>query len=1056
MSEPLREPTVSFSARYPRAGSTLLAAGLAIAALAGTARTALGAGPEKTVFSRDIRPILADKCFKCHGPDATQRKAKLRLDNARDACVPAESGSPAIVPGKIDESELYRRIVADDASERMPPAKSGKALSAAEIARIKTWIEAGAHYEEHWAFQPPIRPAVPGIKNGGWARNPIDAFVFARLKREGLSPSREADRVTFFRRLALDLTGLPPSVADVDAFLADQSALAYEKLVERLLASPNYGERWGRVWLDAARYADSDGYEKDKPRQVYFYRDWVIAALNRDVPYDQFVIEQIAGDELEGAAQDQIVATGYLRNSMINEEGGVDPEQFRMEAMFDRMDCIGKGVLGLTIQCCQCHNHKYDPMTQEDYYRMFAFLNNAHEANVAVYTPEAQIKRAEILRKIREIEADLKHRNPDWPDRLAAWEARVQGKQPDWIVVRPEVDAESSGGEKYQLMDDGSFLAQGYAPTKHTLKMAVKTDVAGIAAFRLELFNDPNLPCGGPGRSIWGTAALTEFRVTAAPAKGGPATTIKFRQATADINLPVAPLAPIFDDRSGKKRVTGPIAFAIDGKEDTAWGIDAGPGRRNVPRKAVFTAEKAVSFPGGTILTFHLAANHGGWNSDDNQNNNLGRFRLSITTAENAVADPLPRELRDALAITAEKRTAAQNAAIFGYFRTTVPEWKEANDQIEALWKQHPEGATQLVMLERETQRTTRLLQRGDFLKPVKAVGCGVPTFLNALPPGAPPTRLTFAHWLVDRKAPTTARSIVDRIWQSYFGTGIVATTEDLGTQGELPSHPELLDWLAVELMESGWRLKHLHRLIATSAVYRQSSRVTPELLARDPYNRLLARGPRFRVDAEVVRDIALVASGLLTEKIGGPSVFPPAPGFLFQPPASYGPKVWKQATGPDRYRRGLYTFRYRSVPYPMLQSFDAPNGDFSCVRRTRSNTPLQALATLNEPIFLECARALAMRTLREGGSCDGDRVCYAFRRCLGRAPSDDESRTLVDLVRQETRRFEKPGAAPWELAAGDPKKPPDLPAGISAPQAAAWTALARVLLNLDETITKE
>jgi hypothetical protein len=1028
----------------------------AVVLLAIGSRACAADGVEKTVFSRDIRPILADKCFKCHGPDASQRKSKLRLDNARDAQAPAESGSPALVAGKIDESELYRRITAEDSAERMPPPKSGKSLSAAEIERLKKWIEEGAPYEGHWAFRPPVRPEPPSVKKSGWCRNPIDAFILKKLEKEGLAPSPEADHFTLIRRLSLDLIGLPPTLSEIDAFDRDLRDDAYERLVDRLLASPHYGERWGRVWLDAARYADSDGYEKDKPRFAYFYRDWVIKALNRDVPYDQFIIDQIAGDLLPGATQDKLVATGFLRNSMINEEGGVDPEQFRMEAMFDRMDCIGKSILGLTIQCCQCHNHKYDPITQEDYYRMFAFLNNAHEANVAVYTPKEQMKRAEILRNVREIEAELKHRNPDWPERLAAWEKKAKLQQPEWIVVRPEIEAESSGGEKYQLLDDGSFLAQGYAPTKHTLRMSVKTDIAGITAFRLELLNDPNLPCGGPGRSITGTAALTEFRVDAAPANGGSSTEVKFAQATADVNLPETPLPSIFDDRSGKKRVTGPVAYAIDGKDETAWGTDAGPGRRNVPRKAVFTAVKPISFPGGTVLTFRLTANHGGWNSDDNQNNNLGGFRLSLTTTPNATADPLPRDVREVLSIPAEKRTAAQISPLFSYFRTTVAQWKEANERIESLWKQHPEGSTQLAMVERENKRTTSLLQRGDFLKPVKAVDCGVPSFLNPLPPQAPASRLTFARWLADRNAPTTARSIVDRIWQSYFGTGIVATSEDLGTQGELPSHPELLDWLAVELMESGWDLKHLHRLIATSATYRQSSRVTPELLAHDPYNHLLTRGPRFRVDAEIVRDIALAASGLMDSKIGGPSVHPPAPAFLFQPPTSYGPKVWIEATGAERYRRGLYTFRYRSVPYPMLQSFDAPNGDFACVRRTRSNTPLQALTTLNEPIFMECARALALRALREGGPCNDERMNYAVRCCLGRPVRDDETPALFELWHHERRRFEKPGAAPSDLAAEDPKHPPELPADVTPAEAAAWTAVTRVLLNLDETITKE
>jgi hypothetical protein len=1008
-------------------------------------------------FTREIRPILADKCFQCHGPDAKQRKGKLRLDNRRDATAPAASGSPALVPGNLDDSELYRRITAEDPEERMPPASSKKSLTPEEIARLKEWIEQGAEYREHWAFAPPVRPKLPSVENSAWCRNPIDFFILARLEAEGLAPSPEADKVTLIRRLSLDLVGLPPSIAEVDAFLADTRRDAYSRLVERLLDSPHYGERWARIWLDAARYADSDGYEKDKSRQVFAYRDWVIGALNRDLPYNEFIIEQIAGDLLPGASQDQRVATGFLRNSMINEEGGVDPEQFRMEAMFDRIDCIGKAVLGLTIQCAQCHSHKYDPLTQEEYYRMFAFLNNSHEANIAVYSPEDQVKRAEILRKTREIEEDLKHREPAWPELMAEWEKPVAGDQPEWHIVRPEVDDESTGGEKELPMEDGSFLSLGYAPTKHTLKMTVKTDVTPITAFRLELLNDPNLPLGGPGRSIKGTGALTEFRVEAAPADAPhKKISVKFARATADVNPPEKPLDPIYDDRSGKRRVTGPIGFAVDGKNETAWGIDVGPGRRNQPRKAVFTTEKPISFERGTLLTFSIAQNHGGWNSDDNQNHNLGRFRLSITGTPDAVADPIPRAVREVLAIPRDQRSPAQEAVVFSYWRTTVPAWKEANDRIDALWAGHPEGATQLVLSERSKGRATHVLQRGDFLKPAKGVDPGVPSFLNPMPAGSVADRLAFARWMVDRQSPTTARSMVNRVWQAVFGTGIVATSEDFGLQCEPPSHPELLDWLAVEFMDSGWSLKALHRLIVTSSTYRQPSRTTPALQARDPYNRLLARGPRFRVDAEIVRDIALAASGLLEPKVGGPSICPPAPGFLFQPPTSYGPKVWDEAKGADRYRRALYTFRYRSVPYPMLQSFDAPNGDFACVRRTRSNTPLQALTTLNEPIFLECARALALRTLREGGRDDATRLEFAFRRCLSRQPTRGEAATLLDLLHREVRRFERAGADPWALAADDPSRKPDLPDGASPVQLAAWTAVSRVLLNLDETITKE
>src|SRR5262245_58293390 len=477
--------------------------------------------------------------------------------------------------------------------------------------------------EKHWAFVAPVRPPTPEVKNKAWARNPIDAFILARLERENLAPSPEADKITLLRRLSLDLIGLPPTPEEVDAFLKDTSSRAYEKQVERLLASPHYGERWGRLWLDAARYADSDGFEKDKPRSVWFYRDWVINALNQDKPYDQFIIEQVAGDLLANATQEQRVATGFLRNSMINEEGGVDPEQFRMEAMFDRMEAIGKGILGLTIQCAQCHTHKFDPIKQEDYYRMFAYLNNTHESNVAVYSPDDQKLRAEIFAKIREIEAGLQHRSPDWPQRMADWEIQVTANQPEWTVVEAGVDDISTGGQKHQRMHDGSLLAGGYAPTKFRTKFAVRTDLMDITAFRLELLNDPNLPRGGPGRSIKGTGALTEFEVEAAPAnEPGKVQRVKLVKATADVNPPEAPLEAIFDDKGKKKRVTGPVAMAIDGKDETAWGIDVGPGRRNQPRKAVFVAEKPISFPGGTLITFYLKQNHGGWNSDDNQNNN--------------------------------------------------------------------------------------------------------------------------------------------------------------------------------------------------------------------------------------------------------------------------------------------------------------------------------------------------------------------------------------------------------------------------------------------------
>ncbi len=1033
------------------------------------ARTGANASPGAWVdFQKDIQPIFEQNCYSCHGPNV--QMSGFRLDQ-KQAALKGGSIGKDIIPGKGSESGLYGRVAGLGGVNRMP--MGGKPLDSALVEKIRSWIDQGAYWPDsvggkatevknHWAFVAPKRPPVPQVSHSVWPKNPIDRFVLARLESEKLTPSPPADRITLLRRLSLDLIGLPPTPQEIDAFLSDKSGNAYEKQVDRLLRSPHYGERWGRVWLDAARYADSDGYEKDKQRQVWFYRDWVVNAFNHDMPYNEFIVEQIAGDMLPHATQDQIVATGFLRNSMINEEGGIDPEQFRMVAMFDRMDAIGKGILGITINCAQCHNHKFDPLLQEEYYRMFAFLNDSHEANVAVYTPGETMQKAEILRRTLEIEGTLQHRSPDWQEQMAHWEDQVSRDQPEWTIVRPAVDDISTGGQKYLPQEDGSFLAQGYAPTKSRVKMTVKTDMANVTAFRLELMNDPNLPRGGPGRSLKGTGALTEFEVEAAPAATpDKVTKVKFAKATADIFQPEMPLEPIFDDKSGKRRVTGPVEYAIDGKDETAWGIDAGPGLRNQPRKAVFLAAAPIANTGGTILTFYLAQNHGGWNSDDNQNNTLGRIRLSITNAPDATADPLPQNVREILSIPREKRTPAQIQAVFGYWRTTVPEWKQEDREIADLWKLYPEGSSQLTLKSRERPRDTHVLTRGDFLQPAKVVTPGVPAFLHPLPHDASwkdgqPTRLTFAEWLADRNSPTTARSIVNRVWQSYFGIGLVATSENFGTQSEPPSHPELLDWLAVEFMDRGWSLKKLHRLIVTSATYRQSSRVTPELLERDPYNRLLARGPRFRVDAEIVLDIELAASGLLSPKVGGPSVFPPAPSFLFLPPTSYGPKPWKESTGEDRYRRAMYTFGYRSVPYPMLQVFDAPNGDSSCVRRARANTPLQALTTLNEPLSMESARALAANALVSGGSTDAARLTYAFRRCLARPPDRKEASTLLSFLHKETQRYSDGELNSWDMLGGNPALASLLPKHISPAEVAGWTALSRVLLNLDETITKE
>ncbi len=600
------------------------------------------------------------------------------------------------------------------------------------------------------------------------------------------------------------------------------------------------------------------------------------------------------------------------------------------------------------------------------------------------------------------------------------------------------------------------MLCAGYAPTHCTFRVTGRSKLANITAVRLELLTDPNLPRGGPGRSFKGTCALTQIKVEAKPAEGeAKPEEFKISAATADYGQAESPLEPNFDDRSGKQRVVGPVAFAIDDKNETAWGIDAGAGRRNQPRKAVFRFEKPIAFESGAEITISLVQNHGGWNSDDHQNNLLGRFRISVTSQEGDVAaDPLPAHVRQILSIPAAERSAAQQAEVFHCWRTTVADWQDANQQIESLWAAWPAGTTALVLAERDMPRETRMLKRGDFLNPADTVTAGVPAVLHPLPADAPPTRLSLARWLVDPRSPTTARVFVNRIWQAYFGTGIVSTSEDFGVQSEPPSHPQLLDWLACEFVNSGWSSKALHRLIVHSATYQQSSRVTPGLYERDPYNRLLARGPRFRVEGEIVRDIALSASGLLNPKLGGESIFAPIPESLLA--LSYAPLTWNEERGPDRYRRALYTFRRRSLPYPMLQNFDTPNGDFSCVRRQRSDTPLQALTTLNEVIFAECARGLARRTLASAGPGDAQRVTFAFRSCVSRPPSEAETAALVDLLDKSRRRIAQGWINPREIATGKNELPQDLLQGVTPTDLAAYTIVARVILNLDETITKE
>jgi hypothetical protein len=895
---------------------------------------------------------------------------------------------------------------------------------------------------EHWAFVAPQRPALPVVRNRSWVKSPIDNFVLAKLEARGLAPSPETDRETLIRRVSLDLTGLPPTIEEIDAFVADRSPKAYEKLVDRLLASPHYGEKWGRWWLDAARYADTNGFEKDRERSIWKYRDWVTNAFNRDMPFNQFTIEQLAGDMLPGATIEQRVATGFLRNSMLNEEGAIEPELFRIEGLIDRVDAIGKAFLGLTINCTQCHTHKFDPIKHEEYYRFYAFLNQDVEPDLEVPTEAESRKRAEIQAGVAKIEDELVAKTPDLDVRLARWEEQMRGLAGDWRVLEG-TDVFGTSGVRFEKLLDGSFIPRGDNPTTVAYYFNTRTDLRGITGIRLELLTDPTLPRTGPGRASQGTALLSELVVEAAPA-GQP-----------DKFQPV----PIASGTADFESADRPIRLAFDGVEKTSWGTDAGPGLRNQDRRAVFTFREPVGGdPAGTVLrvTMHQKE-FGGGAGERFEAQNIGRFRLAVTTAPAPRADPLPPAVRRILDIPVAQRTAGQRRAVFSAYRLTVPEWESANQSVTQLLRQWPYPTTTLVVAPHPVGRETRVFKRGDWKRQGELVTPGTPEFLHPFPSGAPQNRLGLAMWLADVKNPLTPRVIVNRIWQSYFGEGLVTTPEDFGTRCETPVHQQLLEWLAVEFRDGSagqpaWSIKNVHRQIVLSATYRQSSRLTPQLEEVDPNNRLLARMPRLRVEAETIRDLTLAASGLLSRKVGGPPVFPPIPDGALA--VSFRSRsVWETSQGEDRYRRGLYTFWKRSVPYPSMSVFDAPSADVACTRRARSNSPLQALTTLNDAAFVEAAQALALRIWRQGGADDLARLRYGFRLCTGRLPDDFELARLQALLEKQRGRFAGETAAAVYVSASDLNS---LPKGIDLHQLAPWTIVARTMLNLDETITRQ
>ncbi len=1202
--------------------ATLVAAAVMVAA--GHPATAAGAATPD--FLREVRPILSSHCFKCHGPDDATRKGGIRLDQREAALLPGKSGDPAIVPGQPDKSALVHRIESSDDDEVMPPPSVKHPLDASQKEILRRWIAAGAEYRPHWAFAPVRAVSPPNVQTKGFVvRNGIDAFVLARLQAEGLSPSPEADRLTLARRLFLDLTGLPPTPAEADAYAADARPDAHERLVDRLLASPRYGERWARKWLDLARYADSNGYEKDRDRSVWPYRDWVIRALNADLPFNEFTIEQIAGDLLPGSTRDQKIATGFHRNTMLNEEGGIDPLEFRYYAMVDRVNTTGTAWLGLTLGCAQCHTHKYDPILQKEYYQMMAFLNNADEPELDLVEPDSAKKEQERAARAAELLAALPSRWPLDPGPL------------HWDRVTLKLQGPSEQDRARELADGSLlFAAPGPDRTDLTLTFTTAGEQTNLTHVRLEALTDLSLPNQGPGRTPHGNFVLSEIDLSRRPSGDATAKSVpvrirsatasaqqdgfavarafdgredtgwavheagrvlntnqfavfalespvnpasaepgapvrwvvrlrqlhggahtmgrialsvghpsplagpalvrnedaceaafsKWRQRERASGIPWTPLAPsalkanlplldVLPDRSIlasgdiSKSDTYDLAFTNLPTGITAIRLEAlpddslpahGPGLTYYegPKGDFFLGEFQVA-AGGRAVKFVRASetyaknNFGsgasaraatdgdpqtGWSCADRPGEahsavfvpvspitaerldvrllfgrhyacSLGRFRISVTThAGGAEARDLPDALTALLNKPDDQLTPAELAQLREHFLMTTPELASAAKEIRALRRplSHP---TALVMRERPAAATrpTFVHKRGEFLQPTDRVEPGVPQFLPGLPPDARRDRLAFARWLVSPENPLTPRVVANRQWAAFFGRGLVKTENDFGFQGDLPTHPELLDWLARSFIENGWSLKKLHRLIATSSTYRQASILNPAAARRDPDNRLLARGPRVRLDAEIIRDSALAAAGALSSKMFGPPVKPVQPAGVTE--VAYGSPRWEASTGEDRYRRSLYTFQKRSAPFALFNTFDAPSGETCVARREVSNTPLQALTLLNDVAFVEAAQKLGALATRQPGD-DSARLSFIFRRVLTRPPEDSERARLRSFVDVQRQRLQA-----GELKALDLAGTPAGAENSDSAERALWTLVARAALNLDEAIVK-
>ena len=968
---------------------------------------------EEVDFGRDVRPILAKHCITCHGPDPDARQAGLRLDN-QDGSRTDLGGYQAIVPNQPNKSEMISRVSSQDPDTRMPPADQHPPLSEKEIQTLRDWIAGGGDYEIHWAFVAGEPVKIPHDPNDTWSRGPIDRFIFRRIKSAGLKPTGEASKESLLRRVYLDLAGVTPSPTEVQQFLADESPQAYRQVVDRLLSSADYAERFARPWLDLARYSDTNGYEKDRERTIWPYRDWVVNAIAADMPFDQFTIEQLAGDMLPGATRDQQIATGFHRNTMLNEEGGIDPLEYRFYAMVDRVATTGTVWMGLTTGCAQCHTHKYDPITHTDYYSLMALMNNADEPDVVVPDAVQETKRRAIEKRIRgEVDRLVKEFLPtenqfsqsapsDNPIHKAFidWVEKQKKLAREWTPVSP--DAMESTMPKLTVLDDQSVLASGDVTKRDVYRLTFNLQGnSGVkTALRLEALPHDSLPAGGPGMAFYegrrGDFFLSELKITL---NGKP---IELKDASHSYGK--------ISIGSGNADPTN----VLDGDGSTGWSTSSREGKAN---RLVVNFADPIKGPGKLevemLFERHFAAA-------------LGRFRVSFTDgASPAAAMSLPEEL-DELFSGGMYHQLGQ--ILIGDFHNlqrefvrVAPQLKEHRKTIDRLEKQIPKSVRTLGLRERDRSnvRVTHRHHRGEYLQPKETVSPAVPSLFSPIDGDA--DRLSLARWLVSDKNPLVGRVTVNRAWREFFGTGIIRTAGDFGTQSEPPSHPDLIDWLDQQWRSGGWSMKRLHREIVLSATYRQSIGPAPK---QDLQNRLLSSFPHRRLDAERIRDALLSASGLLTRSVGGSSVYPPQPASVSE--MAYGSAAWPTSTGADRYRRSLYTFSKRTAPFAAFTTFDGPSGEQCVARRDSSTTPLQALTLMNDAMYIEMARALSKTAIREMGDNANPKqiATRIFQRLLTRAPDANEVERIVAFYESQKQH-------------DDP-----------------WMLVARALMNTDEVIT--